>query len=1686
MKYRTASVICAVLAVLLIGAPAFAAGGPGLYELRLWADEHGDIGLVSIWNSPNNLHIKIIPNEEEWRIVDTQIYAGFEPVPLKKGEVVPGKFPFKRDYDPPAKMHDEVIDLKDDLEFSWGSQSIGLRVQTVAVHAKLQRVDTDGNLLVDADTGEPITEDAWAKGPLEIGTLTNAWCFTYELAHPRRGQFIDSPVQGLSYRGPTQEGLTADEENGGGFLFFPGENIHFSIGTVPLGTATAGKKVSPLDLFIGHDSSDTRVISVARILQTLDADSGAEQRDGKIVLLPEVVSCFEGVVTSKGLTEIDYNDAELVEDLVSSAVSSCNGAGGATLAAVAADEAQGNLEAGLNASGIFRKNVSKTEDWGETKQKLDVMPVYFPGLRSNNDPSLCIDVDEDGIYDEGVDTLGVPYEEWRLNGDPLAAECDPRNFEDPEACQVTLIECREVAKPIVVTYMAKVDIHDDQVNDDFWPGRFSWDIFTAVSRDDGTTFKRMNVSRMADLSSFDLETEEPFPGTCGSPYLKVNDNKILVVWQSKFCKSGNPRYAINLCDDPATEEVEADDPATPDVNECAVYCRGNPDNETEVCEPDYPHDDAYFVTDIWGVRGQQQSVNYDEVDDVADLGIGEIPYSCLWAARGVIVTQKDLDEGTFASLNVLDNTTTDSTLCTGAGEPWECCTGNATGDCDESKTVELGDIVWFKPERITSGRRDVYIPVVGSARGAGFAIAWQEDPSGLRPGKGKGPGEGWSGAISNHKTDMWYTFISYDDFNIVDNNFVPGGPGGGTNGEPTGDEGYLDKPGLGRPKALVPFALPVRISDNDMVNTHTLKVAPSDKCVTPPGGDPENPDPVCFPEVVDGTFVPLLEDDFSDQFCGHPDADPATCCDPNDHEGDPDCEDLKGFFGNLTGTKRYAYMARSIDEIDNATGLYLAGGDGVPDYQYYMDRDGTLDLCDLSGSNDSSYMDVLPGTSAHERWLGFTNVAGASKLVCVTSDGRLLDGDVFASRPMLQLQPYTRSDGTKSAWALLAYEESKGMGHSLAAEAHEDTDNPVDEIIGDQGQDKPIKQDIGKNMIYHSFDFTQPDLVSAGHIVNLPALCGGLYPTYCDDPKTPDVIETNLENPTCTCTPGQPVPLYFDYLVDADNNPDTPDEWIPDDTKFLQYRTEIARRARFIVQSPGKMGATKTLGAIIYKQGQEGQGRPADVFIRRFVKSGTGNPYKFENMECSTYLDETFALPSCPNGAGDKTSAVGYNCNVWGEAYGDRLCGGTFTVTGSNGDYLRRDHINLTSADIDLAVDAGPDDETPDDPTDDRYGTNKVLLWSQHDYNLGDESYGFVDTDGTPCAVIGWEQDPVTGQWTNLGAPEVCPAMYSNARSHRGFIRGDFFVVAYANSPNWAAARNGNDRYNFYVRRSFDGGQTWTTDPAGAGVYVCPEYRTDPDNPDPDGTGNLPPVVFDNTCGTYESVPVGEVPPAPVGIAMTNYLDPMGTTPEGVISQYIGAGEFEPARNLSEIKSNKETSADPRLGTTPPTYPLDGTSPTLANLCPQGECKYVEDTYVNNMFFVAWGTADNAKSTGGDSLKTEATPLDLFYTRSENYGDNYVKIPWVIGGVNSNQGYGETVWRYDFLAKGEPEEQGECQLRATSDGSKAYAIYHSLIPAEEDPNEPVTRWYPWKPEESYENDLWFRRVIFWPVAETTP
>ena len=118
---------------------------------------------------------------------------------------------------------------------------------------------------------------------------------------------------------------------------------------------------------------------------------------------------------------------------------------------------------------------------------------------------------------------------------------------------------------------------------------------------------------------------------------------------------------------------------------------------------------------------------------------------------------------------------------------------------------------------------------------------------------------------------------------------------------------------------------------------------------------------------------------------------------------------------------------------------------------------------------------------------------------------------------------------------------------------------------------------------------------------------------------------------------------------------------------------------------------------------------------------------------------------------------------------------------------------------------------------------------------------------------------------------------YDVSKGHRGFIDGDFIMMMYAWSPNWQANAVGNDHYNLYARRSFDGGLTWTT---------LPSSYTHVDGTTWVGDGT-------ETCENYKN----------------------GTTITTVCTTYT-AGQSEQARNLSQLIGNKETILDPRYSPT--------------------------------------------------------------------------------------------------------------------------------------------------------------------------
>jgi len=63
-------------------------------------------------------------------------------------------------------------------------------------------------------------------------------------------------------------------------------------------------------------------------------------------------------------------------------------------------------------------------------------------------------------------------------------------------------------------------------------------------------------------------------------------------------------------------------------------------------------------------------------------------------------------------------------------------------------------------DRLSDGSRDAKQDVSKGLSNGAWAITWQEDPLGLQPGEGEGPGEGSSGAKTSNGTDIWYTYSS--------------------------------------------------------------------------------------------------------------------------------------------------------------------------------------------------------------------------------------------------------------------------------------------------------------------------------------------------------------------------------------------------------------------------------------------------------------------------------------------------------------------------------------------------------------------------------------------------------------------------------------------------------------------------------------------------------------------------------------------------------------------------------------------------------------------------------------------------------------------------------------------------------------------------------------------------------------
>ncbi len=817
--------------------------------------------------------------------------------------------------------------------------------------------------------------------------------------------------------------------------------------------------------------------------------------------------------------------------------------------------------------------------------------------------------------------------------------------------------------------------------------------------------------------------------------------------------------------------------------------------------------DALYLYDLFGVNGNQGSVDYT---DEGFPEVGETPYNCIWAARGKLLP----------------------------------------GDDPATAETEATYVMWTKAERLTSGTRDANLPAVDCVMGAGCILTWQEDPEGLRPGQGLGPGEGWSGAVANAQTDIWYSYISYADFDLV----FPEEVAETEDVLPVGAITMADYALLTdatTPKPYVPMAIPTRLTDNA-------------KCK--PAATELNPSP------------PYCYIDFD-----------------------------------------------SIDDIDHTNVSTLFALEAP---------EADSDYCASTVSWET------PG--------------GGSQDVCVTDDGRVLNGRVASTRVRLNLKGYTPegatdidSDGVveKSAWIIMAAEETKALG---------------DMLIDPYGAPAEDPLDIGKDMWYYSFDMFDHALVDQGGILNQPSTC------------SPWTVGATYE-----CTPYEFFPVQIDPLNGGEF-----------------YLTEIARRFSVTTNSVEAAMASESglSAALIFKQGIINQGGPADIFLRRVVIPETfdpaaDNPYAFENMECDDwkYTDGTnpnYLKGICLDPAINLSGTTIVECDG---GTGNDTCADTFPV-----------------ADDGSIPDGG--DSFP-----------KVLEWRQ--CSDGTESFDGCEDDG----------DLDDQSWENP---------FDVAKGHRGFLDGDFVMMMYAWAPNWKANSVGNDHYNLYVRRSFDGGLTWTTTPAALG-----------------GIGT---EATENYCVSTSS-----------------------DTCEGTLFTY-GAGEFEQGRNVSQLIGNKVTILDPRYSPTGglKLYPTirtdwleaqDFSGFTLDDALP-----YDDDLARDpSKFFMIYETGDNTTVTEG-----EAVPLDLFYSRATIYGD-----VWELDPDYYDEETGELLeYRWNWAEHSRDDLSGEASMLVNPGGTFMYAVWNQW---KEEIKVTVDE-YGLEHEEEivYDSDMWFRRFMYVPDDDT--
>jgi len=159
------------------------------------------------------------------------------------------------------------------------------------------------------------------------------------------GVFIDSPVIGIGYKTETLSGVTSPN---GEYEYLPGETVTFFIGDLELPPTLATGTVTPLDLAATQDTSDSTVVNIIRLLQTLDKDGNPDNG----------ITITETAITNATQVDFSLDTASFESSTAVDALINNAGLDTPVSALISTVDAIANFEQGLDES--FSVDMSQT------------------------------------------------------------------------------------------------------------------------------------------------------------------------------------------------------------------------------------------------------------------------------------------------------------------------------------------------------------------------------------------------------------------------------------------------------------------------------------------------------------------------------------------------------------------------------------------------------------------------------------------------------------------------------------------------------------------------------------------------------------------------------------------------------------------------------------------------------------------------------------------------------------------------------------------------------------------------------------------------------------------------------------------------------------------------------------------------------------------------------------------------------------------------------------------------------------------------------------------------------------------------------------------------------------------------------------------------------------------------------